>query len=107
MVLSTDVSAKNNEAGKDLWQDIMECIVEKGEKLPKPKSIKNSKKIKSSKITVDKAQRIRLFPTQEERLKLKCWIETARWTYNHCLVAVEKESIEKKKEKSVGTMSQC
>ncbi|GBB86156.1 hypothetical protein RclHR1_01260027 [Rhizophagus clarus] len=39
-------------------------------------------KSKSSKIPAGKAQRIRLLPTQEERLKLRRWIGTARWTNN-------------------------
>ena len=73
----------------------MECvpppIVEEDEKLPKPK------KNKSSKIPAGKTQRIRLFPTQEEKSKLKRWMGTARWTYNRCLVAVEKEGIERTK----------
>ena len=73
----------------------MECvpppIVKEDKKLPKPK------KNKSSKIPAGKTQRIRLFPTQEEKSKLKHWMGTARWTYNRCLVAVEKEGIERTK----------
>ncbi|RHZ50278.1 hypothetical protein Glove_502g13 [Diversispora epigaea] len=84
-----------SQSSRYLWQDIMECvpppIVEEDEKLPKPK------KNKSSKIPAGKTQRIRLFPTQEEKSKLKRWMGTARWTYNRCLVAVEKEGIERTK----------
>ena len=69
----------------------MECVPPPIEKLPKPK------KNKSSKIPAGKTQRIRLFPTQEEKSKLKRWMGTARWTYNRCLVAVEKEGIERTK----------
>src|SRR5205814_3181486 len=36
-------------------------------------------------------------PNQQERLKLRRWMGTARWTYNRCLTAVEKESIKRKK----------
>jgi len=32
-----------------------------------------------------------------ERLKLRRWIGTARWTYNRCLIAVEKEGIKREK----------
>jgi len=66
--------------------------IEEDEKLPKHKK----KKI-IGKIPPGKVRRIRLFPTQEEKLKLKCWMGTARWTYNRCLVAVKKEGIERTK----------
>jgi len=90
LVLSTDVSAKSNEAGelaKDLlfilrylWQDIMEYILpstaKEDEKLPKPK---------------------------EEWLKLRQWIGTACWTYNQCLIA----RCQSKQKEFVSMMSQC
>ena len=37
-----------------------------------------------------KVRCIRLFPTKDERRKLQEWMGTVRWTYNQCLVAVEK-----------------
>jgi putative transposase len=84
-----------SRSSRYLWQDITECAplptVEEDEKLPKPK------KNKSSKIPAGKTQRIRLFPTQEEKLILRRWMGTARWTYNRCLVAVEKEGIARTK----------
>jgi len=57
---------------------------------PTAEEDKKLPKSKSSKIPAGKAQCIRLFPTQEERLKLRRWIGTARWTYNQCLSAVKK-----------------
>jgi putative transposase len=63
------------------------------DKKPKPKISKP----KISKIPAGKTRRIRLFPTQEEKLKLKRWMGTARWTYNRCLVAVKKEGIDRTK----------
>ncbi|RHZ90027.1 hypothetical protein Glove_9g275 [Diversispora epigaea] len=95
VVKSENLRKTYSQSSRYLWQDIMECvpppIVEEDEKLPKPK------KNKSSKIPAGKTQRIRLFPTQEEKSKLKRWMGTARWTYNRCLVAVEKEGIERTK----------
>jgi hypothetical protein len=45
------------------------------------------------KLPVGKVQRIRFYLNQQERLKLRKWMGTARWTYNRCLVAVEKEGV--------------
>jgi len=60
------------------------------------KSSKNSKK-EVKKLPAGKVQRIRIYPNQQERLKLRRWIGTARWTYNRCLIAVEKEGIKRGK----------
>jgi hypothetical protein len=64
---------------------------------PTAEEDKKLPKSKSSKIPAGKAQRIRLLPTQEERLKLRRWIGTARWTYNQCLSVVEKEGVNRNK----------
>jgi hypothetical protein len=74
----------------------MECVplpTAEEDKKPKPKKIK----IKSSKIPAGKTQRIRLYLTKEERLKLRRWIGTAWWTFNQCLVAIEKEGTKRSK----------
>ncbi|GET01996.1 RecF/RecN/SMC domain containing protein [Rhizophagus clarus] len=81
----------SNSPSRFLWQDIMEYIqppTAEEDKLPKSKS---------SKIPAGKAQRIRLFPTQEEQLKLRRWIGTAHWTYNQCLFVVKKEGVNRNK----------
>src|SRR5215469_7049961 len=78
----------SNSSSQFLWQDIMGHI-----QPPTAEEDKKLSKSKSSKIPAGKARRIRLFPTQEERLKLRKWIGTARWTYNQCLSAVEKEGV--------------
>ena len=49
------------------------------------------------KLSAGKVRRIRIYPNQQERLKLRRWMGTARWTYNRCLTAVEKESIKRTK----------
>jgi Helix-turn-helix domain len=77
-----------------LWRDIMECV--------RPSIVKEdtrpSKKIKVPKKSLAaKVRRVRLFPTKEERQTLRKWIGTARWTYNRCLVAVEKEGVKRNK----------
>jgi hypothetical protein len=74
--------------------DYVQQPIAEGEKIP-PKRLKSSKEVK--KVPAGKVQCIRLFPTQKERLKLRCWMGTARWTYNRCLVAVRKEGIERTK----------
>jgi len=92
VVLNTNVCAKSSETVKltvtVLWQNITEYVqpptVEEDKKLPKSKS---------SKIPAGKARCIRLFPMQEEKLIFRRWMGTARWTYNQCLVAIEKEGI--------------
>lgn len=61
-----------------------------------PKRFKSSKK-EVKKLSAGKVQRIRLYPNQQERLKLRKWIGTARWTYNRCLTAIEKEGVNRKK----------
>jgi len=53
-----------------------------------------------------KTQRIRLFPTKEEKLKLRRWVGTAGWTYNRCLVAIEIEGTERSKKSTASKMSQ-
>ncbi len=58
-----------------------------------PKSSKKEVK----KLPAGKVQRIHIYPNQQERLKLRRWIGTARWTYNRCLIAVEKEGIKREK----------
>ncbi|CAG8703828.1 11196_t:CDS:2 [Gigaspora margarita] len=63
--------------------------IAKEEKRP-PKRFKSSKK-EVMKPPAGKVRRIHLFPTQEERMKLRKWIGTARWTYNRCLIAVKEE----------------
>jgi hypothetical protein len=74
VVLGADVSAESSEAGtrfrssRFLWQDITGCV---------------------PKIPAGKTQRICLLPAKEEKLKLRRWIGTARWTYDRCLVAIE------------------
>ena len=69
-------------------------IAEREEMLPKS-SKKSKKEVK--KPPAGKVQRIRIYPNQQERLKLRRWMGTARWTYNWCLTAVEKEGIKWKK----------
>jgi hypothetical protein len=49
---------------------VLPSIVEEDKKLLK------SKKNKNSKIPIGETQRIRLFPIQVEKLKLKHWMET-------------------------------
>ena len=89
-----------SRSSRYLWQDIMEHIplptVEEDEK--SSKSSKSSKKSKKEvKKPAGKVQRIRIYPNQQERLKLRRWMGTARWTYNRCLIAVEKENIKREK----------
>src|SRR2546423_4252571 len=82
----------SNSPSRFLWQNITEYV--------QPPTVEEDKKLlksKSSKIPAGKVQRIRLFPTQEEKLILRHWMGTARWTYNQCLVAVEKEGIARTK----------
>jgi hypothetical protein len=67
-------------------------IAEGEETLPNKRSKKEVKKLPAGKV-----QRIRIYPNQQERLKLRSWMGTARWTYNRCLTAVEKENVKRKK----------
>ena len=105
MVLSTDINAESKNLQKTslqssqyLWHDIMDYIqpqITEGEEML-PKRFKSSKK-EVKKLPAGKVQRIRIYPNQQERLKLRRWMGTARWTYNRCLTAVEKEDINRKK----------
>lgn len=86
------------QSSQCLWRDIMDYAllpIAKEEKRP-PKRFKSSKK-EVTKPPAGKVLRIRLFPTQEERMRLRQWIGTARWTYNQCLIAVEKEGVKRNK----------
>jgi hypothetical protein len=62
-----------NSPSRFLRQDITEYV-----QPPTAKEDKKLPKSKSSKIPAGKARCIRLFPTQEERLKLRQWIGTTR-----------------------------
>ena len=72
--------------------DYVRPQIAEGEEKP-PKRFKKEVK----KPSAGKVQRIRIYPNQQERLKLRRWMGTARWTYNRCLTAVEKESIKREK----------
>src|SRR5436305_4940968 len=70
------------QSSQCLWRDIMDYVqppIVKEEGMPK--RFKSSKK-EVKKLPAGKVQRIRLYPNQQERLKLRKWIGTARWTYN-------------------------
>jgi len=70
--------------------DYVQPQIAEGEEKP-PKRFKKEVK----KPSAGKVQRIRIYPNQQERLKLRRWMGTARWTYNRCLSAVEKESVKR------------
>jgi len=65
-----------------------------------PKRLKKKKEANPStpeKPPPGKAKRIRVYPTTEERAKLQRWLDTARWTYNESLRAIEKENVPRNK----------
>ncbi|KAJ8102758.1 hypothetical protein POJ06DRAFT_245552, partial [Lipomyces tetrasporus] len=49
----------------------------------------------TEKEQAEKARRFRLYPTTEQKAILRNWFGTARWTYNRCLDAVEKNEVAK------------
>lgn len=55
------------------------------------------KKTKKKQTVPMKARKIRIYPNQEQRQILARWFGTARWTYNRCLDAIEKEQVKKNK----------
>ena len=75
--------------------DYVQPQIAEGEEML-PKRFKSSKK-EVKKLPAGKVQRIHIYPNQQEWLKLRRWMGTARWTYNRCLTAVEKEGIKRKK----------
>ena len=75
--------------------DYVQPQIAEGEEML-PKRFKSSKK-EVKKLPAGKVQRIRIYSNQQERLKLRRWMGTARWTYNQCLIAVKKEGIKRKK----------
>ena len=80
------------QSSQCLWRDITDYVqpqIAEGEE-------KTSKE-EVEKPPAGKVQRIRIYPNQQERLKLRKWMGTARWTYNRCLTAVEKEGIKRVK----------
>ncbi len=44
-----------------------------------------------------KTKKIKLFPTQEQRVTLNKWFGTARWTYNQCLQVIKDGTPRKQK----------
>ena len=81
---------------QSLWQNITENVQpttkkEEPKKPPKKlkqrksKSKKPKKERKPKKTPAQKAIKIKLYPSKEERDKLNQWMGTARWTYNRCL----------------------
>ncbi|RHZ63146.1 hypothetical protein Glove_332g19 [Diversispora epigaea] len=91
-VVPTIAKPENLQSSQCLWHNIMDYVqLPEGENTP-PKRLKSSKK-EEKKPPAGKVQRIRLYPTQNERLKLRKWMGTVRWTYNQCLIAIEKEGV--------------
>ena len=55
---------------------------------PEVQSIVKDEK-QSMKPPPGKAFKIRLYPTQQQKKILKCWVGTARWTYNQCVQSIK------------------
>ncbi|RHZ59702.1 hypothetical protein Glove_362g30 [Diversispora epigaea] len=69
----------NLQSSQCLWRNITDYVqLSEGENTPS-KSLKSSKK-EEKKPTAGKVQRIHLYPTQNEQLKLRKWMGTVRWT---------------------------
>ena len=101
VVLSTDVSAENSETGEDLLA-IVTVFVARHNGLRSAANCKRRRNTaqevyefqEGSEETSSRQGTTDLHLSQPaERLKLRRWIGTARWTYNRCLIAVEKEGI--------------
>ncbi len=62
------------------------------------RAAKKPKITKSLKAPVSSAKKIRLYPTVRQREVLNQWFGTARWTYNQCVAATEKQIVPIRKE---------
>jgi putative transposase len=84
-----------------LWRE----IINDTKKLPLEEEV-SAKKAKTSsklqkknqsncdeKLPPGKSRKVWLFPSKEEKETLKKWIGTARWTYNHCLDAIQNDKV--------------
>ena len=86
VVLSTDVSAESSETG-ELAEDLLAIVTvfvarhnglrSAANRKILPKRFKSSRK-EVKKLPAGKVQRIRIYPNQQERLKLRRWMGTAR-----------------------------
>ncbi|KAJ8099848.1 putative transposase DNA-binding domain-containing protein [Lipomyces tetrasporus] len=56
-----------------------------------------AKRQKLEKAAAQKARKIRLYPTAEQKKILLNWMGAARWTYNECLRAIEDEGVPRSK----------
>jgi len=92
-----------------LWKEISECaqrkLAEDEEKkeredkkkrkgpgmLKRMRLKKNEGKQEITESEERKTKKIRLFPTEDQRNKLKQWFGTARWTYNQCLASIKEK----------------
>ncbi|RHZ72521.1 hypothetical protein Glove_242g146 [Diversispora epigaea] len=83
MVVPTIAKLENLQSSQCLWRNVTDYV-----QLPEgPKRLKSSKKEEKK----PPAGKVQLYSTQNERLKLRKWMGTVRWTYNQCLIAIEKE----------------
>jgi transposase len=76
-----------------LWLTTMEGgpqqIANDAENPPPTKKRKVKKKKKSDKPSTGKVIKIRVYPSADQKKKLKQWFGTARWIYNQCLSLVQ------------------
>ena len=76
-------------------QEIMDYVQERIKEKEKNKKLKRKKKKKKLNPKKEekqlKVKKIRIYPTKEEKNKLRKWMGTARWTYNQCLNKINKK----------------
>ena len=74
----------------------------------KKKETKAEDTTTAEKTPAGKAHKIRVYPNREQRATLKRWFDTARWTYNQCVSAVQKDNVKRaKKELRAVCVNNC
>ncbi len=89
---ATPGTLQAEQEGSELWRDLVRMdTASKPIAPPKAKKNRHTGKEETEPSAPLKTQKIRLFPSKEDRATLDRWIEGARLTYNRCVQAVEKE----------------
>jgi len=83
---------KLKEQGKEVyphlyWTPIERAVEAEEERRDREKQEKEEKKIakRKGKPVAGRCWKIRVYPTEEQQVKLRKWFEAARWTYNQAL----------------------
>src|SRR5271169_3200805 len=88
------------EPGTPALADLRPIVREVGPLVPPPRESREEEEEaeeETAKPPVGRARKIRIYPTPKQRVLLKEWMDTTRWTYNQCVALIENDHVAKTK----------